>query len=447
MSVSFPAPPSKVIAIPADASDESIVKLSSPLPPLTERLAHGRKRLRVARAVDRHDEIRAVDDRRDRVCCTVRSRDCPRGGRREATRRVRGRVGSRPAVVPVRLDAPSDCVVGVVPPVAPVVLLDDVPVPAVVPLDALRRGGIAGLSRCVAADDVCVWAVAVTTAPEAEPAAVLLSIVPGSPVLLEICGWVVAAAVDASTVPVSLLPMVAVTCGAGAGACCEEVSAGACEDVSAGAGELVVSGVLASFTENHPIPVSAAVVAAGCVAGGAGSAGAAVGSVGAPVVSVGGVAGGAAGTAVAAAVAGSATGVPTLSLTTGAFANGSFGVAVLLFAGGGPASARPTPPGRGASRYRRDVHPLRRVAACACEARLLRAEAAVQLCALPASCTRGSRQPERKAWGAQLPVRGAKAVGTQRGWDRHRGSRARPRRGRPTSNAPPLNATRPDPYG
>jgi len=71
--------------------------------------------------------------------------------------------------------------------------------------------------------------------------------------------------------------------------------------------------------------VSVPVVTAGCVVG---SAGVAAGSVGA-------VAGGvAAGAGVAAAVVGNDTGVPTLSLTTAAFANGSSGAA-LLFAGGG----------------------------------------------------------------------------------------------------------------
>jgi hypothetical protein len=131
-------------------------------------------------------------------------------------------------------------------------------------------------------------------------------------------------------VPVSLLPTVAVTCGAGGGAC-EDVSAGAGADVSAGAGELVVAGALVSLTENHPIPVSVPVVTAGCVVG---SAGGAAGSVGAADVSLGAVAGGVAGAGVAAAVVGNATGVPTLSLTTAALANGSLGAA-LLFAGGG----------------------------------------------------------------------------------------------------------------
>jgi len=164
--------------------------------------------------------------------------------------------------------------------------------------------------------------------PSLEPVGALL-IVPASPVVLETCCWV-AAAVDASTVPVSLIQTVAVTSGAG-GTACEDVSVGAGADVSAGAGELVVAGVLASLTENQPMPVSAPVVAAGCDVG---SAGAAAGSVGVADASLGAVAGGVAGTGVAAAVVGNDTGVPTLSLTTAAFANGSLGAA-LLFAGDG----------------------------------------------------------------------------------------------------------------
>jgi len=168
-------------------------------------------------------------------------------------------------------------------------------------------------------DDVVVAAAVTVPVPSLEPVGALL-IVPAPPVLLETC-CCVAAAVDASTVPVSLLPTVAVTCGTG--------GAAPAEVVSLGAGELVAAGALESLTENHPIPVSAPVVVVGVE-----SAGAAAGSVGATDVSVGAGAGGVAGDGVAAAVVGNDTGVPTLSLTTAAFANGSSGAA-LLFAGGG----------------------------------------------------------------------------------------------------------------
>ena len=83
--------------------------------------------------------------------------------------------------------------------------------------------------------------------------------------------------------------------------------------------------VESSLTENQPIPES---FVAGVLVGSVDGAGAGC------CVSAGGTAG-VAGGAVAATLAddGSPTGAPTLSLTTGAFAYGSFGVAVDVFAG------------------------------------------------------------------------------------------------------------------
>ena len=151
-------------------------------------------------------------------------------------------------------DAPSDWVAGVVPGGHTVVPPDVVPVAAA-----------AAFASCVAdAPPLCA------DAPSVEDCAFVAV---GTTAVLDPS---VAAAVDASTVPVSVLPIVAVaSCGAGD---CEEVSAGAVE---------LAAGVLVSCTENQPIPlavVSAPVVAAGGV-GASVSAGAVVVSV-AAVVSV-----------------------------------------------------------------------------------------------------------------------------------------------------------------
>ena len=254
--------------MPADASEPSIVKLSSPLPPLTERLAT--EEIAFDSLVPSTVTTRFAPSTVAEIVCAAVSEVVTvhaAGGARPLAVFVAGS-GVELAVALVAPVAPSDCVVGVVPLVEPVVPLDEVPVPAVVPVTPCAAEVSPGCAEVSPLDDVVTTAA--VTVPSLEPVGALL-IVPASPVLLETC-CCVAAMVEASTVPVSPLPTVAVTCGAGGGAC-EDVSAGAGADVSAGAGELVVAGALASLTENQPMPVSAPVVAAGCVVGGVESAG------------------------------------------------------------------------------------------------------------------------------------------------------------------------------
>src|SRR5882757_3407186 len=122
--------------MPAAASDPSIVKLSSPLPPLTERL--DTDEIASDSLVPSTVPTRFAPSTAAEIVCpalpevvTVHAA----GGARPLAVFVAGS-GVALAVAPVALDAPSDCVVGVVPPDAPVVPPDEVPVPAVVPLTA-----------------------------------------------------------------------------------------------------------------------------------------------------------------------------------------------------------------------------------------------------------------------------------------------------------------------
>src|SRR6266849_4217972 len=201
--------------MPADASEPSIVKLSSPLPPLTERLAT--EEIAFDSLVPSTVTTRFAPFTAAEIACPAVSEVetvHAAGGASPLAVFVAGS-GVELAVAPVALVAPSDCVVGVVPPEEPVVPPEEVPVPAVVPLTPCVAEVSAGCADVSPLDDVVVTAA--VTVPSLEPVGALL-IVPASPVLLETC-CCVGAAVDTSTVPVSLLPTVAVTCGAGGGAC------------------------------------------------------------------------------------------------------------------------------------------------------------------------------------------------------------------------------------
>src|SRR6266849_3780686 len=120
--------------MPADASEPSIVKLSSPLPPLTERLAT--EEIAFDSLVPSTVTTRFAPSTAAEILCGALSEVVTVqavGGARPLAVFVVG-FGAELAVVPVALVAPSDCVVGVVPPEEPVVPPDEVLVPAVVPV-------------------------------------------------------------------------------------------------------------------------------------------------------------------------------------------------------------------------------------------------------------------------------------------------------------------------
>jgi hypothetical protein len=135
------------------------------------------------------------------------------------------------------------------------------------------------------------------------------SIVPDAPVPAETC-WV-----EPSTVDESVAPPAGLTSGVG-----DDPSAAADDAVSAGVDDVVA----ASPAENQPRPEPSLGVAAGAV----GSAGSVVAG-GVPAVGVVAAAG-----VASEAVAGSDTGEPTSSSTTGTVANGSFAFVVLFATGG-----------------------------------------------------------------------------------------------------------------
>jgi hypothetical protein len=188
--------------------------------------------------------------------------------------------------------APSDCVDCVVPAAVELVPAAEDPAGAPAPLTSCAPGALPELLELPPADD---WplGVSVRFAPlpvTVEPETTVCV----SPVVPEISFWVVEV-----TVPVSLLPTVAVTCG----------SLGGADEV----GEVAVDG---STDAHFSAPLTAV-----CVTGCCSVSGALCGALGAVSVGAG------AGCALwaGAAYAGSAIGVPMSSSTTTAFANESCG--------------------------------------------------------------------------------------------------------------------------
>jgi hypothetical protein len=203
----------------------------------------------------------------------------------------------------------SDGVVDVVLVTDPLVPPPLVPPLVPVPLTPCVFGSLLELPLSPPADDVVVVNVGVTP-PPADALTAFGSTVFALPVLPASCCWVAPATLE-SSVPVSLLPTIAVTC------CSERLA-----DAPAA---MLLELVLSVENQRYP-PDDVSAVAGACASGvpvepPAGVAG--VESVAAGVDGAAGAVGAAAGVWVGVAV--NAT-VPMLSATTGAFANGSVGV-------------------------------------------------------------------------------------------------------------------------
>ena len=338
LRVSVPAPPSKTIAMPAEASEESIVNESSPSPPVTVRAETDE----IACDCDAPSivtEISVPETAAEIVCDepSVAVTFHGAGGARPLAVHV---VGSGvDASAPVEPDvAPSDCVEGVEPTPVADEEPDDAPLPADVP-----AAHCPSWSEPVTLEssEVVVVPVTVLVSTGSVGAVVVRSSAPTVPESPVVSVAVVVVVTVPVIVPVSDEPTVAVVDGGGVWSESDEMVDGV-----ASVSELVVVVVVVSLV----VPAaSVSDAAGGCVESVppvvsseteknsyvtplvvAGVAGTGVAGAGVPLVDVEACAGCAGGVVVSSAVAGSVASAPTSSSTTGAFAYGSAG-AVLAF--------------------------------------------------------------------------------------------------------------------